>query len=98
MAATNKCLADSNKTRTAPTTTKKQSVHRSPVQCADRGRAVNGRTTGAAPMRNSTHTVLGQSRADRDASLAEKDKCLAQSNKSGMQAKATKKREIRQQS
>jgi hypothetical protein len=46
---------------------------------------------GAAPMRNSTHTVLVQSRAERDASLAEKDKCLAHFNKSGIQAKATKK-------
>ena len=45
---------------------------------------------GAAPMRNSTHTVLGQSRTERDASLAEKDKCLAQSNKSGTAGAATK--------
>ena len=52
---------------------------------------------GAAPMHNSTHTVLGQSRTERDASLAEKDKCLAQSNKSQTGGKATKKREIRQQ-
>jgi hypothetical protein len=45
---------------------------------------------GAAPMRNSTHTVLGQSRAERDASLAEKDKSLAQMNKSGDGLRAIK--------
>ena len=41
-------------------------------------------------MRNSTHTVLGQSRAERDASLAEKDKSLAQMNKSRDGLRATK--------
>jgi hypothetical protein len=90
---------------TAVTSFENRQVHRSSQVCTLVSSPIHSVQIGAAPqiapgtapMRNSTHTVLGQSRAERDASLAEKDKCLAHFNKSRRGSETTKKREIRQQ-